>query len=63
MSEPEETYKTYVVRLQADGGRRVRYYAYAATPERAKALACAAELAPLSAVRSVQVSDFERAGR
>lgn len=49
-----ESYKTYVVTLQADSGRRVYYYTCAASAERAKALACEAELAPPCAVLSVR---------
>lgn len=63
MSEQQKTYQTYAVTLQADDGRRVRYYTYAASADRAKALACTAELAPPSAVLSVQASDFEGVGR
>jgi hypothetical protein len=55
--------RTYVVVLQADDGRRVRYYTCAASAERAQELACAAELAPAGAVVSVRVSEFEEGGR
>lgn len=66
MHQPMEqpgTCRTYVVKLAADDGRRVYCYVCAASPERAKVLACRAELAPLTAVRSVRVSDFEEGGR
>jgi len=62
-SGTRRVYRTYVVVLQADDGRRVYYYTCAASAERAKALACQAGLAPPSAVLSIRVSDFEEAAR
>lgn len=50
------SYKRYLVKLQADDGLGVHYYVYAASVEQAKGLACRAELAPISAVRSVRIS-------
>jgi hypothetical protein len=57
------THKQYIVVLQGDDGRPAYYYIYAASPDRAKKLACQAEAAPLSAVLSVRLSDFEGARR
>lgn len=57
------TYKQYVVTLQGDDGRSAHYYIYAASADRAKELACQAEVAPLSAVLNVRLGDFEEAGR
>lgn len=62
-SGTRQVYRTYVVVLQADDGRRVYYYTRAASAERAKALACQAELAPPNAVLSVWPSEFEEDGR
>lgn len=59
-SGTRQHYRTYVVLLQADDGRRVYYYTFAASAERAKELACAAELAPPHAVLSVRVSELRR---
>jgi len=62
-SGTRQIYRTYVVVLQADDGRRVYYYTCATSAERAKALACQAELAPPDAVLSVRPSEFEGVGR
>lgn len=57
------TYRQYIVVLQGDDCRRAYYYIYAASPDRAKELACQAAVAPPGAVLSVRLSDFEEAGR
>lgn len=55
--------RTYVVVLKADDGRRAYCYVYAVSADRAKELACGAELAPPGAVVDVRVSEFEEGGR
>lgn len=57
------TYKTYVVDSAADDGHRVYCNVYTASADRAKELACRAELAPPNAALSIRPSEFEEAGR
>jgi hypothetical protein len=55
--------RLYVVTLQADDCRGVKYYVASTSPEEAKKYACAAELAPLSAVVSVRARDLREGQR
>lgn len=57
------TYKAYIVTLQADDGCRKYYYIFAPSPDQAKELACQYDVAPPGAVLNVRLSDFERAAR